>query len=55
MKIFVWILLFLLVINVIVVLIIVFRKFCSIFSVLVWMMMLIFLFGIGFIIYLFCG
>ena len=55
MKIFVWILLFLLVINVIAALITVFRKPRSISSVLAWMMTLIFLPGIGFIIYLFCG
>ena len=53
MKIFVWILLFLLVINVIAALITVFRKPRSISSVLAWMMTLIFLPGIGFIIYLF--
>lgn len=55
MTIFILILLFLLVLNTTVALITVFRKQRSIASILAWIMTLVFLPGIGFIIYIFCG
>ncbi|MBP2100336.1 cardiolipin synthase [Enterococcus rivorum] len=55
MTIFILVLLFLLVLNTTVALITVFRKQRSIASIFAWIMTLVFLPGIGFLIYIFCG